>query len=591
YTSADIPTQTIDGKEYMIMYEGETGHIQILVAGEDKTKDGVYTSGNTTILTVENTEENPGLIRAIKKGDTTITLHHDEALEGDVVVNVKVKEKPTLITTELNIILGYTEQIVIKNLSGEDITNKFTFTSADTSIATVDQNGKVTLKQEHNTTITATYNDGMRVTTYTIPVKAQKTLTTNAGITATALSASQTQEIITILMDTGMISNENDVDNVVRIDTTNGLTEIKITIDREDGTQVAVVAYENGKVKYIQTGEVQNKQVTVNVGTSNQNVVATQNTDGSLETYVVPGFYDDNNTLLLSWQTAVNTGWAYSTDFAWNTANQQSNHFYKKVLVPYWNQIKTATKLVIPDGITKIGSCAFSCYNYTDGYSSYSINLNTIVFPNSYTAYNIGSSLHDIKSDPMLTNYTIRSDNPTFDSIDGVIYTENHQTLVVCPMNKTKLTVLNNTTYIYNAAFEGNKTTSIGPYDSGADILVPNTVTSIGGYVFGRNRNLKWVELWNGLQTCGGEDFTESTVLKSIYMPSTLKNITVYNNGVGICGFASSCTNVQFYLEATSVPSGWQQYWNIITHYNLSSGRNPKAYNVSRTTYRNNYRN
>ena len=123
------------------MYEGETGHIKISIAGEDKTKEGRYSVNPTGIITVENTEQNPGLITAIKKGDTVLTLEHDVATEGPVDVNVKVMESPQLITTNLNIIQGYTGQIVIKNLSGEDITNKFSFTSTNNNIATVDTNG------------------------------------------------------------------------------------------------------------------------------------------------------------------------------------------------------------------------------------------------------------------------------------------------------------------------------------------------------------------------------------------------------------------------------------------------------------------
>ena len=591
YTSTDIPTQTIDGQEYMIMYEGETGHIIVLVADENKTLSGEYTSGNTEILTVENTEENPGLITAIKKGDTTITLHHEEALEGDVVVNVKVKEKPTLITTNLTIIQGYTGQIIIKNLSGEDITNKFTFTPENSNIATVDSNGLVTLKQEQNTNITATYNDGMRVTTYQIPIIAQKTLTTSAGITATAFSAQQTQDIIKILMDTGMISNENDVDNIVRIDTTNGLTQITITIDREDGTQVAVVAYENGEVKYIQTGEVQNKQVTVDVGNSHQNIVATTDSNGNVtSTVITPGFYDNNNNLIASWDYVVNTlNWDYSRNYTWQSYSQQTNnyaydyysrHLYCILKTTNGSKLINATKLVIPDGITSLGTWTFiNC----------KINLDTIVFPNSFTRSDIGNIVSAINS--KLKNYTIRSDNPNFDSINGIIYNESHTELLVSPTNKTNIIIPEGVKTIKDKAFEQNISKSVGPYDSDADIKIPNSVTTLGWASLYNMPNLEWAELWDGLITIETQEFNNSVNLKSLYIPSSVTNMpTFYDSYYG--GYSSilyaASNNLAIYCQSTSQPSGWSTYWNARS-WN-GSNRAPVTWGVSRETYRNNNR-
>ena len=578
YTSADIPTQNIDGQEYMIMYEGETGHITVLVADENKTLSGEYTSGNTEILTVENTEENPGLITAIKKGDTTITLHHEEALEGDVVVNVKVKEKPTLITTNLTIIQGYTGQIIIKNLSGEDITNKFTFTPENSNIATVDNNGLVTLKQNQNTNITATYDDGTRTTTYQIPIIAQKTLTTSAGITATAFSAEQTQEIITILMDTGMISNENDVDNIVRIDTTNGLTQITITIDREDGTHVAVVAYENGQVKYIQTGEVQNKQVTVDLGNSNQNVVAYTDSNGNVTSTVIkPGFYDNNNNLIASWETVVGWGWDYATHWDWHyVPNSYPKHFHN--IMNSHPILKNAKKLVMPENISSIG-------NYT--FYTCDIPFETIVIPNSYTNTNLGVALKNNSN--MITNLTIRSDNPHFDSIDGIIYNESHTELYVCPTNKTSAVIPNTVTAIVGESFVQNKSTSVGPIGSGAAIQIPNTVKTMGGFSFGSMPNLVWAEIWDGLTGFTGNPFGGCSNLKSFYIPKTVTTITYTVDSVNGTYYSLLLGDVdaKIYCEATSKPSGFGNYWNARSN---KSNYAPVTWNVSRTTYRNNYR-
>ena len=577
YSSNDIPTQTIEGTKYMIMYEGETGHIKISIAGEDKTTEGEYSVNPTGIITIENTEQNPGLITAIKKGDTVLTLEHDVATEGPVDVNVKVMESPQLITTNLNIIQGYTGQIVIKNLSGEDITNKFSFTSTNNNIATVDTNGKVTLKQGQNTTITATYNDGIRPFSYTINVTAQKTLTnTGLGVNATALTYDETQQIITILMDTGMISNENDVDNIVKIDKTNGQETITITIDRPNGTQVAVVAYENGEIKYISTGEVENNQVTVDVQHSNQNIVAQTDSNGTVtSTVVTPGFYDSNNNLLYDWNTVVGWGWNFSKDYNFWDATSQTGHFYK--ILAAHGDLKNATKLVIPERVSKMGNCCF--YNCT-------ISLDTIVFPNDYTYEAIGSTVHMIQAN--LQNYTIRSDNPHFDSINGIVYSEDHKRLLVCPKNKTNIRVLDGTTYISGQAFEKNISKSVGPYDSGAEIEFPNTVETFNWSVFHSMPYLRWAELWNGFKYSYGDPFVNCANLESLYIPSSVITIQRVSNGQEMVNIVCYCPKVKIYCEPTSKPSGWANYWNAKTPNN--SPLADTYWGVSRETYRANNR-
>ena len=611
YTSS-LPTTTIEGEEYMVMYEGETGHIQILIGGVDKTDSGSYTSGNTAILTVDNDNEGEhekGKIYAIKEGKTTINLHHEEALEGkDVTVNVLVKPMPNVQQNEFTIIQGYSEQIIVLNNGGDDITSRCTFESDDPTIATVDSTGKVTLVGSGSTTVYAIYDD-KRVP---VTIKELKTVQNSQdGLNSTVLSASETDRMIKVLLDTGMISNENDVNNIVSIDDTNGLTQIIIYIDRPDGTQIAVISNEDGTLRYISTETVQNGQVSVNVGSSNKNEVGTQNNDGSVTLVVVPGFYNDNNQLLASWELVTgdkigggslvfnngvkqtvtkskNTngveeniwGWDYATDYNWWNALDQPHHFYN--ISNSHPILKNATKLVIPDGLTSIGSTVFiNCQ----------ASLNTIVFPNNYSKENIGGIVFHIQS--QLTNYTIRSDNPHFDSIDGVIYTEDHKRLIACPMNKTKVKILDGTTSIANSAFSQNQSTTIGPINSGASIEVPNTVKSITGNSFGDMKNLKWCELWDGLESISYNVFNGSSNLKSIYIPQTVTSIQTYYRNASEGGIASSflqyCYSASAYCEVSSKPTNWYNYWNSRDDNHGSIA--PTSWNVTREWFKNNCEN
>ena len=615
YTSS-LPTTTIEGEEYMVMYEGETGHIQILIGGVDKTNSGSYTSGNTAILTVDNDNEGEhekGKIYAIKEGKTTINLHHEEALEGkDVTVNVLVKPMPNVQQNEFTIIQGYSEQIIVLNNGGDDITSRCTFESDDTSIATVDSTGKVTLVGSGSTTVYAIYDD-KRVP---VTIKELKTVQNSQdGLNSTVLSASETDRMIKVLLDTGMISNENDVNNIVSIDNSNGLTQIIIYIDRPDGTKLAVISNEDGTLRYISTETVQNGQVSINVGGSNKNEVGTQNNDGTITTVVVPGFYNDNNVLLASWELVTgdkiaggsivfnngvkqtvtkskNTngveeniwGWKYATN--WTTTQVQntgslSGHFYN--VSNAHNVLKTATKLVIPDGVVSFGGHSF--YNCT-------LNLQNIVYPNTYTGTNMGDVFYG--STQYVTNYTIRSDNPNFDSIDGVVYTENHKSLIVCPRSKTKVNVLEGTEKIVAGAFDYNKANSIGPIDSDADIRFPSSVYYIT-HCFRQMPNIKWAELWEGLEESYGDSFGNCTKLQSIYIPATMKTIATWNNDIpNYYDMAVQSYNVKYYCAVSTRPSGWSARWNssaYTTTNTTSTSYLPVQWGVTREWFRKNCEN
>ena len=593
-------TNMYETEDGFVMYKGETGNITILIGGVDKTAGGVYTSADETIVKVDNENEH-GKMYALEIGTTSINLHHEEALEGDVKVNVIVKPKPTIQTDYM--LIGNTQQIIF-NGNAEN----WTFTSDDNNIASVDSTGKITSKGVNSTgtgsTIIHAY-DGIKTHDFTI--NTYKTLDNNQnGVSSTLLIDEERQQMLTILMDTGMISNENDIQDIVQIDD-NGMTEIKITIDRENGQKVAVVVYkeENGRhiVKYISTETVQSGEVTVNVGSSAQNTVAEENTSGTLETIVTPGFYNANDKLIASWQDVTgdevvggritgnqiaesqrsssysNTArWDYAREWDWHTTTQESRHMYN--ILNTHSEIRNATKLVIPDGVKSIGNVAFyPCQ----------MSLNTVVFPNSYTKENVGNTMDGIRAN--MQNYTIRSDNPTFDSVDGIIYLENHEKLVICPQNKTKVKIEDTVTDIAAFAFQFNESTSIGPVGSGADIEVPNTVKSIHSGSLEQMPNLVWCEFWDGLELSESCPLHYCQNLKSVFIPKTVTTIkeeldsptnTYYN-------LAFNSPNVNFYCERKSSDTGynWSSYWNARGN---RSNLAPVTWNVSRTTYRNNYR-
>ena len=615
--------ETEDG---FVMYKGETGNITVLVGGVDKTASGVYTSADETIVKVDNENEH-GKMYALELGKTSINLHHEEALEGDVKVNVIVKPKPIIEEDSFEMLIGNDRQIVV-NLNGNTVTADCTFTT-ESDIVTVDNNGKVTAKGVGTATVYANYDDGIRVHKIPVTINNSKTLTNNQGVSSTLLIDEERQQMLTILMDTGMIENENDIQDIVQIDD-NGMTEIVITIDREDGQKVAVVVYkeENGKqiVRYISTETVQSGQVTVDIGSSVQNIVAQENSSGTLETIVTPGFYNANDELLVSWELITGDkidggalvfnnevkqtvsksknangveenvwGWNYEMNYyMYGSTYDIAGHMYR-IFNAHSSILSQSTKLVIPDGVTAIGGRAFEHCE---------IPLNTIVFPNSYTCklagwenwnFAIGYVFIDMIN-PQITNYTIRSDNPNLDSIDGIVYSEDHTELIVCPMNKTKVRILDGTKRLQLDSFTANQNiTSIGPVDSDADILVPNSVTNIDDRPFGQMHNLKWVEFWTGFETVEGRwTFESCNNLKYVFLPNTLKTINRGNSTrteptqgtmFGYCNSSS----ITIYIESNVNINGWDSWWNSKTDDGANNA--PTNWNVSREWFRTNCEN
>ncbi|MBR0518327.1 hypothetical protein IJJ97_00890, partial [bacterium] len=380
------------------------------------------------------------------------------------------------------------------------------------------------------------------------------------------------------------------------------------------------ICYQDGTIKYIDTEEVQSGTVTINVAGSEQNIFAKENASGEVENVVVPGFYNANNQLIASWElvtgdkieggalvfdsngnkqtvtTSKNAnggtetvwGWDYSSDYNGFHIPSYSHHIYN--IIPAHPTLRNATKLVMPEGVTKFGQISFSCWDGRTATSfvySNRLNLETIVFPNTFTQSNLSGVLwnSEMKS---ITNLTIRSDNPFFDSIDGIIYTEaddngNHESLVYPPTNKTKIRVLDGTKNINGCMY--NQSRSAGPIGSGADIEMPNSIIYAS---FSWMDNLKWVEFTEGTQTLNIDDCSNCT---SVFLPKTITTIPKSYNSESrqwSTPFWYSI-NIVFYVEPGVNTSGWADIWNSAREN--GTYMRPVNWNISREDYETNYRN
>ena len=154
------------------IFVGAEEKLTATVLPEDATnKDVTWTSSDTTIATVDSN----GKVTAKSVGTAIIT-----AKAGDKSATCTITVKPIIAVTKVSITppdstkIKYGEAIdLVATVEPEDATNKnVTWTSSDTTVATVDQNGRVAAQNKAGTvTITVTTEDGGKTATCDITVE------------------------------------------------------------------------------------------------------------------------------------------------------------------------------------------------------------------------------------------------------------------------------------------------------------------------------------------------------------------------------------------------------------------------------------
>ena len=253
---------------------------------------------------------------------------------------------------------------------------------------------------------------------------------------------------------------------------------------------------------------------------------------------------------------------------------------------------ESLTSVVITDSVTNIGSDAFSgCSNLT------SIEISNSVKSIGDRAFrNCGN----------LTNIMVNESNTIYKSIDGNLYNKDGTTLIQYAIGKTATSAVipNWVTSIGDYAFDNcisltsvvipDSVTSIGRYafyncsslegvyindltawcninfsdyssnplcyagnlylneELITELIIPDSMTSIGDYAFYKCNSLTNVTIPNSLTSIGSYAFYECTPLTSVVIPDSVTSIG---------GGAFYIYDAVIYCEAKNRPATWDEMW------------------------------
>ena len=165
---------TLD-KTTLSLDTGKTGQLTASVAPTDATNKAVsWSSDTTTVATVDNT----GKVTAVKAGTAKITVKTTDGSKT-AVCTVTVKDPVinvtgvTLDKTALSLEEGATGQLTATVSPSNASDKSITWKSADESIATVDDSGKVTAVKAGSVDVTATTKDGNKAAKCAVTVTAK----------------------------------------------------------------------------------------------------------------------------------------------------------------------------------------------------------------------------------------------------------------------------------------------------------------------------------------------------------------------------------------------------------------------------------
>ena len=185
-------------KQQSILNKGNEEQLDLTIEPENASiKSIVWTSTDDSVATVDQN----GKVTALKAGSTTITVrvtdNNDNVKSATCNIEVKVPLNSISLCNNFELLPKQSKQLEV-TYNPEDTTDNrtVTWTTTDTAIATVDQNGKVTAVKPGTATIKATVGDHEATVIVTVPEVHIDTVYINKTETSIEKGNSETLNVI-----------------------------------------------------------------------------------------------------------------------------------------------------------------------------------------------------------------------------------------------------------------------------------------------------------------------------------------------------------------------------------------------------------
>ncbi len=259
-----------------------------------------WSSSDATIATVDD----KGLVTAIKKGTATITV---TTVDGNKTATCKVTVKAKVIhvtevkldKTDITKTEGETEQLTATVLPDNATNKAVTWSSSDTTIATVDDKGLVTAEKEGAAIITVTTTDGNKTATCKVTVKAKVIHVTEVKLDKTDITKTEgeTEQLTaTVLPDNATnkaVTWKSSDKTIATVDDKGLVTAVKegtatITVTTTDGNKTATCKV---TVKAINGTYPEDQKIFVKGGTFNMGSKDGDTSEKPIHSVTVSNFY------------------------------------------------------------------------------------------------------------------------------------------------------------------------------------------------------------------------------------------------------------------------------------------------------------